>query len=366
MPSEEQLIRDLAYFDREKASSLYSQISGGLPIQVEKGAERTDETRATANVSLPRVGGSIEGGETYTVSEFERREIHHHLLVRLEDELFDQPYAVDLNRHYDDATPTSDEIRQFTEGVYYIRATGWSSIEDYERIRYTAGQFNTVVDFYRQSAEHQIDQLEEQLEARLDEFEGTIDRNERARMIHQVREQIEEQRDNLEDLEGLPEWLVEGVRDWIETFAEDRIIFRLFPFEYLPEFQLLANLKRECFVGTNMDNLLFAYGQQPNVPLTLMGLVTSRPPEGEPDFDTLAVYGDEEEGEDVEEFEKAFREVFDAVANMEEFARYSTYPRLTLYPVAIYRNVGVQPTEPELEEKHRAPPWWRFGHEQNL
>ena len=65
---------------------------------------------------------------------------------------------------------------------------------------------------------------------------------------------------------------------------------RLFPLEEHPDFQILANLKKECFVDDDFENFLFSYGAEPNVKFKIIGLVTSIPPETGNTFDTMSEY----------------------------------------------------------------------------
>jgi len=92
--------------------------------------------------------------------------------------------------------------------------------------------------------------------------------------------------------------------------------------------------------------LLYGYGQRPNVPLTVTGLVTSKPPEGGYSFDPLEEFDgfNEDETDDSDEknqkvIELAFRRVFAALEGMEDFVRYSRYPNVTVHPIAVYRDL---------------------------
>ena len=90
--------------------------------------------------------------------------------------------------------------------------------------------------------------------------------------------------------------------------------------------------------------------------LTVFGLVTSVPgPSGLP-FDPMAEYSeftgdDREEEEKTDEeraagFEMVFRGMFGAMDGMEQFARPTRYPRITVFPIAIYRRVPIAPPPP--------------------
>ena len=50
-----------------------------------------------------------------------------------------------------------------------------------------------------------------------------------------------------------------------------------------------------------------------------------------------------EGGEDMDQvgYERAFRAVFEGLEGMENLARFSRYPNVTVYPIAVYRRVPV-------------------------
>lgn len=188
-------------------------------------------------------------------------------------------------------------------------------------------------------------------------------KQQRARLQRELREQekvLERLLDQAVGPSSPPdEWIIEGLRLWIQVFFPDRITVRLFPFEDRPEFQLLGNLKRGSFVDADVGNLLFAYGTQPNIKLTLVGLVTSIPAEKGRPFDSLAGFPevradldrevDEDsstvdlaDGEpDLAGFEKGFRSLFNALDGLDAFSRFARYPNITVYPLAVYRRVPI-------------------------
>jgi hypothetical protein len=173
---------------------------------------------------------------------------------------------------------------------------------------------------------------------------NATDKN-RPQALNQLRKAETQLRQTLGARTGLDvvsEWLVHGVRQWVDTFMRDQINLRIYPFESLSNFQVISNLKRECFVDANLENLIFAYGAQPNMPLTVLGLITSLPPKDAQRFDPLAEF-EERAGalSESEEFEAAFRGVFSGALAFESFVRFSRYPNITVYPLAVYRTVRV-------------------------
>jgi hypothetical protein len=150
------------------------------------------------------------------------------------------------------------------------------------------------------------------------------------------------------------DWLLEGIRRWIDVFLPGRITLRIYPFEEAPAFHLLGNLKRDAFVDADIGNIMFAYGARPNVRLTVLGLITSLPPEGEQTFDPMAHLPEIGEGDDElpreAQFELGFRRAFESMDGFEKLARFSYYPNVTVYPIGVYRRVPVSPLESVHEE----------------
>jgi hypothetical protein len=144
-----------------------------------------------------------------------------------------------------------------------------------------------------------------------------------------------------ENIEGgkIPQYLVDGIQLFIDTFLPNRINFRFYPFKQLPNFELLSNLKRENFVETDIENIIFSFGSRPNLKLTIFGMITSLPPEDLELFDPLE--RDNDEAEDSIAFENAFRGVFRGFEGFEQFVRYSSFPRITTTPLAIYREFEI-------------------------
>lgn len=373
------MIRDLAYLDVEKATSLFSQIAGGLTTEIEAGRKRHGDERNIRRYRLPFLQTEFGGKESEASSRLERRILHHDLLRRLEAEIFTHDFAVDLNDALVGSEVSIESIRNITTDAYYLRVQGWPVLEDYQRIKEAVGEFNTIAEFIDRCNRHQFEQLEERLDEQLQEADEIEDRQQRNTVTNFLRTQkqmLNQAREDRERVGELDDWLVDGIQHWIETFMAGRINLRIFPFESSPEFQVIANLKRDSFVGCNVDDLLFAYGQEPNVKLTMTGLVTAQPPEDQEElFDTLQQYeegsdrldtveetvGDMEEEEDDtvrrQEFEAAFRRVFTALSGLEDFSRFSRYPNVTLFPLAVYRSVE---GETETQDGDEAPPRWKF------
>jgi hypothetical protein len=165
------------------------------------------------------------------------------------------------------------------------------------------------------------------------------DRNQKAvakaqvgKMRRQVQELLKPQLNIIDD------WLVQGMRLFINTFMSTRINFRIYPFSACPGFQVLCNLKRDCFVDSDLEHLLYGYGNRPNVPLAVFGLITSLPPKESTAFNPMQEFADDPELGKSAAFEQGFRGVFAGMEGMEAIVRFSRYPNVTVHPIAVYRS----------------------------
>ena len=181
--------------------------------------------------------------------------------------------------------------------------------------------------------------LHAQIETAQKEIKQIKDRNQKSvaqTKLKALEMQIETMVSSVTKVPGLEQWLIDGIKQWIDTFMPNRINFRIYPFDYMPSFQVLCNLKRDCFVDQNLEHLLYGYGNRPNVSLTVFGLITSLPPKEKDAFNLMADIDDENSPEAA--FEKAFREMFDAMETFESFVRFSRYPNITIHPIAVFRD----------------------------
>jgi hypothetical protein len=67
-------------------------------------------------------------------------------------------------------------------------------------------------------------------------------------------------------------------------------------------------------------------------------LITSLPSKNEILFNPLQEFQDVEILSKKMKFESAFRKVFQAMEDIEDFSKYSRYPNISIYPIAIYRD----------------------------
>jgi|SRR5581483_8457075 len=346
-------LRDLLYLDTEKAASIFSQLYGGLVRETHEASEHGRERRRGFAFDLGLLKPEFGGGTTEKTSVIESRVLHHDLLLQLEDALFDLGMAVDLTPDSSGGVASAEEVRNLLQPSSYVRAEGWVSIEDYDRIQRIAGEFPALLEFIQRCAASGVEQSEElqELRRQLDEQRqraiGQPNKQARQHALRQVSNLEKQFTSALKEAtrpEAPPEqWLIEGIQKWIDVFLPGRITLRLFPFDEVPNFQVVANLKRESFVDADLGNLLFAYGPQPNVRLTVLGLITSFPQADGPPFDLMREFQLVPDGEGSEEFEfeRGFRGLFAGMDGLEKFSRFSRYPNITVYPLALYRRVPV-------------------------
>ena len=301
------------------------------------------------NVGFAKLGSRL--GANDKSLELVSRVLHHDVLARIEFRLANEQVLLDLNDVLGDKNPAEHEVRAaIAGGAPYVRAEGWTMIEDYRRITDIASNFNVLTEFLNRCATDTVKQSPEyqQLRAQIDEMstqaKAQPNRDERARALQQakvVEQQLEAMIQAAAGAGQIDDWLVQGIMRFIELFKPGHINLRLYPCESAPGFQLLANLKADCFVDGDVGNFSFAYGIKPNVKLTVLGLVTSIPPKDQPAFDPLQEFAGDDDPDNAQQkgFEKGFRQLFNAFEEIEKLVRFTRYPNVTLFPIAVYRTI---------------------------
>lgn len=339
-------LRDILYFDFEKAASLISQVEDGLAKERTEHEETNTDQRNIRKYDLLKVFKAEFGGiEAEKRSTMETKILHHDLLARLENYLFDSKFALDVNEV--GALNSLDETRKQFDSSPYLRAEGWCAIEDFDRVYEITHKFNDILEFVKRSElESHTDKEAINLRLKNLDLDGKSNTKE-FKELNTRKKDIERIVKKTIDWERLPPELFEGIRNWIDTLARHRLNIRLIPFEQYREFQVIANLKRNCFVDEDLDHLLSGYGTQPNIRLSVFGLVTSLPiRNGEAEFNIYE--GDDEdsnssnegsEQENIASVERAFRALFPAIRGMEKFTSFHHYPRIVIHPIAVYRTI---------------------------
>jgi hypothetical protein len=263
-PSTPLLVRDLLYLDFDKAASIWSQFEEGLPERTSV-TEDVGKTRAAGTKFGVGVAGANLGVDYIDKrSTLQSKTLHHDVLNSVEQRLADAGLVTDLSVSVPSSEASPERIRATFEGRPYLRAEGASVLEDYRRILAISEKFNDLVGFVARSAQEGIkkspefQQLEALLAAATDAANKLPDRNQKAVQ----REKAKAAQRQLQELakpklSKVDQWILDGIRLWINTFMPTRINFRVFPFPNAPSFQVLCNLKEKCFVDSDLEHLLY-------------------------------------------------------------------------------------------------------------
>ncbi len=195
-------LRDLIYFDSGKASSLLSQLEDGLLQEIKESEENIGAKSGEATLDLKFVEGSFGKESTDRIAVERTKILHHNMLNLVEEWLFGDGFALDLNEAMGDNAITAELFRELIGGVSYLRVEGWPNIDDFTRLQEMAGNFATLVEFINkcnrltleQSGEYQS--LQQQIEQEKSELKNIKDRNARSKR----KKEIQSQEDNLSNL----------------------------------------------------------------------------------------------------------------------------------------------------------------------
>jgi hypothetical protein len=331
-------LRDLIYFDFEKAASIFSQFERGLLQETQTGVESDHDKAQTHKIDLKIYKPEFEKTSSEKTSQLESRILHHDLLIRIEEKLDGLGVLVDLNNEFDNSNANAELIRSKLSGASYVRAKGWVSIEDYRQIYKIINKFNELADYIGKCSlinKKEYKEIVEQL--KIAKVEANDGKNKSARIKARNLEDDLKKLEQIKEIIPLEKWFTDGPSLFIDTLMPERINFRVYPFESVPEFQVIANLKRECFVDGNLDNILFAYGIRPNVKLTIIGLITSIPSRDGTEFRPIVQASPEGNKPDLSE---AFQNLFVSMQGIEKLVRFSKYPNITIYPLAVYHSIS--------------------------
>lgn len=340
-------IRDLVYFDFNKAASIWSQVEGGLLEKVSITKEETGTQERGATIGIPKIAEMRIGGlDSDKKTILESKILHHDLLNRLEDWLAESDLVADLTSPIAENDLQPDTVRAAIGDRPYVRAKGWGVIEDYRRMAAIAAKFNQIVEFVSRSALESVKASPEyqEIQRMIADTRETIklekDRNKKAVQSTQLRA-FEAKVNEMSNpqVAKVDSWILDGMQNWISIFMPNRINFRIYPFENCPSFQVLCNLKRECFVDQDLEHLLYGYGIRPNIVLTVFGIITSIPAKSGDIFDPMKEFEQADQADVKITFEKAFRGVFGGMDAVETLVRYSRYPNITIHPIAVYRDI---------------------------
>lgn len=344
-------LRDFLYLDLPKLGSIYSQLTGGLVTGTElhEGSEKDQRNirKYDLKVFKPEFGGVDKQVSSYT----EQRVMHHDLANEVERLLFEEKYAVDLNKKFDSESILKESTHELLRNSYYVKAHGWVLIEDYERIKFVAGNYNEIMTFVNKSSESNIKSSDEykavvsSIEMLRQGLTSIKDRNLKSQKhieIKKLEKELERNIKSAGESGKIEDWISKGLNSWVDTFMPGAVYCHLYPFDESASFRLKANLKPEFFVDGNAASVDFAYSGRPNVKLTILGLITSVPYKDEHPFDPSEEYQGhvaEDNKNDIIGFESALRNLFRGFETLEKFGKFDRYPHVTIYPLALFRDI---------------------------
>lgn len=348
------LLYDYLYVDLPKVISLYSQITGGvveIRETIKEHAQSADNKRNYDFKVFRHDAGGTENDKR-GIKEFIKP--HHSLLAELEHELAAQGFLLDLTKNNTSGCSLrTPELRKALSTTLCVKVTGRAVIEDYERIKGVAGAFPEVVKLINKSIESGIKdtpeykQLQNELDALTAQLTGQKDRNSKnpkAVKLKEVKANIAEIVRSVASVGAVDQWILDGLKTWIDTFLPGIINLRLYPSPERPDEQIFGHLKREYFEDRDQSSFHFTYGSVPTEPISLIGIVTSIPTETEDPFSPLAEFAREGLA-DAESVESGFRGVFRGFDGIEQMIRTCRFPRVLVQPLIVYRSAAPRTSE---------------------
>ncbi len=342
-------IKDLIYFDVEKARSLISQLKGGLINEISRAFEDETELDSGVGFDLKVIKGNVGGKDKEKKIRTEKIEIYHELLNELEKELNNHSLLTDINTSFKNNEGSFNDFMQMTPRFSYIKANGWSQFEDFERFKKIFSNFNEIQRMIYSSQlmeSPEIIQLQNQIKDARKKAEKIENRNLKAKELSKIKA-LEKKFDSILESQTaiylFDDEYIERVKIFLDTFSPNRLNFRLIPLDDFNNFQILANLKDKYIVDSDFESIIYTYGTRPNIKLTILGIITSCPRETDQRInpnDEFLAYNDDELNE-VQGFDKAFRNVFTSFEEFEKLFFVPSYPKLAISPIAIYREVKI-------------------------
>lgn len=346
-------IKDLIYFDIEKANSLISQLNGGLISEISNAVEDESEENSGVGIDLKIIKGNLGDKNKERTLKTEKKSLYHEILNTIEAELYRNELLTSINDSFENWPGSFNDFMTEIPNFSYIKATGWGSFEDFERLKRIMTNFNDIQRLIFGSSfleNSEVKVLKKQLEDAKKIANSNKDRNNKSKELAKIKS-IENSIDTIlstnTDIALFDEDWIEKMKIYLDTFSPNRLNFRLLPFDDFAEFQILSNLKDKFLLDENIENTIFTYGARPNIRLTILGIITSCPREKDPRVhpsDEFLIYNEEDLPSD-RIFDKAFRNVFDSFEAFEKFFFSPNFPKIAISPVAIYREVKMKENE---------------------
>jgi hypothetical protein len=273
-------------------------------------------------------------------------------LQALEAALAAQGYLLDLSASDPNRSLRDAGLRGLLATTLCVKVTGRAVIEDYPRIRKSLDALPDAVAFVNKSVQASVRntddfrQTELTIAAEAEQLKEDSDRDSRAASqsrIAQMKADLDEAIGAATTATGVEQWVLDGMKAWIDTYLANIINLRVYPSASRPDEQVFGNLKRECFAEQNLASLYFALGANPTSAITLVGMVTSVPADEADPFDPLAEF-ERETLSNPQTLEKGNRDVLKSVNTLEKLMRTCQYPRVMVQPLMVYRSFAPNPS----------------------
>lgn len=342
---------DYLYVDLPKVISIYSQITGGIVESRETTREhaRSADNKRNYDFKVFRHDAGGTANDRNGVKELIKP--HHSLLAELESELVAQGYLLDLTTQTPSPSLRDPQVRKLLSTSLCVKVTGRTVIEDYDRLKGIAKAFpevtkfvnNSIVSGIKDAAEYK--ELSGQLEFLATQVKGEKDRSVKARKeaeIKKAKATLANLATSAATIGNVDQWILDGLKTWIDTFLPGIINLRLYPSLDHPDEQFFGHMKREYFEDQDQASFHFTYGSVLTEPISLIGIVTAIPPEMEDAFEPLSEFKREDLASE-ESIEQAFRGVFRGFDGLEQMIRTCRFPRVLVQPLIVYRSVEPNP-----------------------
>jgi hypothetical protein len=302
---------------------------------------------------LPK--GDHTHGSKETHGRVEKRIPHHEIFKRLEELLLTNRLAIDVNALCNPEKVRTGEAHTLLANASYLKVTGWVAFQDFKHVQARLKRFRSIALFSAQGILQQMPQMVEVQKAvrtAEQQLQFVKDKNQKAKLARNVAEFKEKEQEILQEaisasgLGALPDWMIEAFGEMAETYIGDRVRCSVYPFENHLSFNIAGNLRRECFVGSEVEDVLSAYGMRPNLQLSVFGIITAlplakdcRPNLFSPAPTTNASEQQASNTVQAQDMEQGLLPVLGAMEAAEAFIRPLRYPAIAIYPIAVYRDI---------------------------
>lgn len=340
-------IKDLIYFDVEKARSIISQLNRGWVSEISRAFEEEKSESGDVGINVSFFKAGLGGVDKEKTIKTEKISLYHEILNEIESTLTSKSILTDINAYFQSSGVSYDDFLKKIPEFSFITSTGWAVFEDYDRFRRIMENFNDIQRLIFQagiSNNDEVKALKKQIVEKKKDANRLENRNLKSKNLSAL-SALEKKLDSIieenTDANLIDEDFIEKTMIFLRTFSPDRINFRLQPLSMFHEFQIQAPLKKQYIVDSDLEQTIFTYGTRPNIKLSIMGIITSCPQMTDQREDSLnesLPYGDDQISPE-RNMERAFRKVFASFENFEKFLYVPDYPKIVVSPIAIYREV---------------------------